>query len=657
MPRGFVSPKIQVADFVTDFGASSDASDNASCLTAFQAWAAVESAAGRKVVLHVPGGYYLFNHKNCQGFLQNIKNLHMIGYGATFQNTYLLSEGQNFAFETAWGRAAYADQLEKSVAQGGGGSLINTTAIGNTSVTCTTAANAGNFVVGEWVIICSVDIQSFGAPANLDRFEFTKVTTVDAGTGVVGVSPAIRHIHSSAFVDGHTYAAPFGKARICSLKKVDGTATWDVNHIYEGLEIINAPTIDSKYMTVTGRSITFINCILPGISPSIASRVTFKDCHMKDANEPDKLVEHMSFDQCTFDLDFPLTSSSLDQVSFRDCVFRGTTTLGTAKYIHAENCRFDGQLLLGGQYGLNRKTRFVNCRATNVSPASFMTAFGGSTLAIDGGTNVLYSNGQFRVLKAYSQQHNWLVVPGQQICLTGTGGMFPGDMGVGWVTSVTDDATYRYITTTLPHTSLPSWTNNAALIRRTGELHIVNCSGHEVFRNGSDAEAAGLPPYQYKRLLFAGTTSTSGNWANLYYGILRRARVNVLKVSPSANTKLNLYNNTARLTTDLTDPLQLRVRIDVNTLGVRDWSIAGVVKLGTDDLQVNSVSQGSWVTTRILGGTWQWSYENLTPGSWSDYQLPVVEVELEFDTGMWGKSIPIYQDPSGGTIFATVGGP
>ncbi len=225
-----------------DFGAVGDgAMNNAAALNAFGTYARAESTAGRGVDLHVPPGTYNFNHSQCQSWLQNIKKLRLRGYGAIFQNTYDRAvSGDNFRYELPWSSSA---GTYLSLAQS---ALINTVTTGQTTVTLSTPSEHSKFSVGEYVMICSMDIQMYGYPPNLDRFDFVKITAKNTSTGVLTfANHPLRYEHRSDFPDGSTtLGMGVGKARVFQINDNVGTyITWDVDHIYEGIETRMAPIL------------------------------------------------------------------------------------------------------------------------------------------------------------------------------------------------------------------------------------------------------------------------------------------------------------------------------------------------------------------------------------------------------------------------------
>ena len=458
-----------VAQFnlVDDFHAIGDGlTDNAAALKAFNAAARAESAAGRGVVLNVPPGVYNFNHAGCLGFLLGISSLTIYGHGAAFQNTYDPTlASPNFGFEQAWGYAAYPDRLANP------GDEIYSAIVGSSTFTLKVAAESSAYAVGDWVMIGSLDIQYYGYPPNLHYFEFVKVSEVDGSSGVVRIEQKIRWPHQDDFPDN----GKWGKARVWNMLSREGGITWDVDHKYVGLEIRSAPKVHPFYITAIGRQITYENCTLPGLSQSCAHRVVMRGGALTGPNEPDKLVDQCVYDGVDIKTGLNFQSSSINSASLRDCHLDSILLIGQVKSLHAVNCDIQW-LAEGGTYGLNLAATLENCLVRrmdspiqNHGPEKLMTKVDGKTVS--------FADGKFIILKGFNYQAYWNTVPGAALNIRATTGDFSGNLGTGYVTSITDDAKYIYWKTGFPYSSLPSWGDGYVRIQKAGKIRIVNCTG------------------------------------------------------------------------------------------------------------------------------------------------------------------------------------
>ena len=636
-------------NFVDMFGAVGDGStDNAPMWMAFNTYAKAESDAGRAVELYIPPGTYNYNHSLCQGFLFNIKKLVIDGDGAIIQNIYnRLASGDNFNFELPWGRASEPDLnlSGKTI-----GKLINTVGPGST-VTLITPADHSVFAIGDWVMVASYDLQVAGYPPNADRFEFVKVTAKNTTTGVITVSPPIKHTHRSDFPDWGNNS-PIGKARIFPLNNAG--VTWDVDHTYKGLEIRVATNSILTYTTLSGRRLRLENHQGCGLSQSIAGSVEMIGGKITVDSEPDKLVGSCLYDSVYMAGSTGFQSSSIDRVTLRDCTISGQLTAGTAKSILIENCDLASFNPAGATFGVNRYTTVLNSIVHAMDPA-WLGDTGGMVEVT--GTDVTFVNGVFRITKTSPMAYQWTAVPGAMVNLAlGVGNAFSGNTGTGIITGVDEDATYVYLRTTLPYASLPAWASGKVRIQRNGGFAAINSTGCDTVRQSSEAALRGKPPWDFARFTFAGVSAASGYFGRLT-GRLTRFYANVIQVSPSANTTLDFAKFDALTASALNDPQNHIITIDVMVKGIRDFSTTALVgKTTNDKVMLGAAVQTSLPADRWFdGGSYFWNYNNLTLSSFQPYQLPIIEIVMEFDNGIYRRAL-IEHDTGANSIAHVIGG-
>jgi hypothetical protein len=638
--------------FNSAFGGVADgATDNSTAWNNFASAARTASNAGKAVVLELTPGTYNYNHSQCQGFLQNIKNLHIIGNGAIIQNTYDRNvSGANAAYEWPWGPACQplwnASAVNLSY-------LIQTTTPFTNTVTLLTATDSANFAVGQWIMLASLDIQYYGFPPNCDLFEYAKITTINSGTGVITLDRNIENVHRSDFPDGNN-PNPCGKARIWQLNTTGwpwGASTWDLDHIYQGLTVNPAPHAGSVYQIFTGRQLKTIDWTGVGPSESVAFNVEHHSPRFITQAEPDKLVRNISYNLMDYTCGQRLAfqSSSIDMVTIRDSYINGTLTPGNAKHVVVDNCGIDSIAAQSTQ-GLGRSRIVRNSRIFGSAPINYSLYDAGTALAVDG-TNVAYANGTFTLLKSSNMQQSWNCVVGQVIYLGANTDIYSAyllaDIGVGYVLALREDATHLYIDTTLPFTTLPSWFFKVGFLR-DGAIRFENCTGSDYVSLASEAARRGQNPREYYRYRFMGKFAQGGGWV-YQKGVLTGMKCNVRQVSPAAGTTLKINANVFDQTT-LAATGSIEFDFNCNIVGERVITQTAYTGKQSGDAITLNGTQSFIPVGQIWNGQSNWFFINLNPSSYAFYQLPIIDLELVFDLGKIATlSYPQYGDPAGGT--------
>jgi hypothetical protein len=690
------------------------ATANATAMANFGTWARYWTSLGLAVDVIVPPGTYLFDNANCQRWLAGIAQLHMKGYGATFQNNTT-----NGSWELPWELAALP------IDQGGTYLAwpINATTVGATSFTLTTPTNAANLTVGAYTMLGSLDTQYFGYPPNMDQFEFLKITSVNASTGVVGVDRPIRYAHLTTYPDG-VALPPCGAARVWQLNTtntingITGVTPFDVQHVYEGLTVLSPTATALGKLTMTGRSITWLNANIIAVSPSIAQNVSLLNCVVPGSNsEPDKLVESFYCRDTTFIQNLPLQSNSIDRVTLQNCKVGGLLTTG-GKLFTAKESEIE-QLIPGGAgFGVNRATIIDACTVREYTPPAFQVGAGGVlafgtitataaaswttssttiTLAANPGTvgvdllvydtttnlpigsvasvvgttltlnaaAVNASSGSSDGLSFGNAYYNGLITmplvnvtnmqPGMALVLAASGNSYPGDIGAGVVTAITGDANFLYVQTTLQFTNLPSWNNGNAYLQRRPQFTVRNSTGCDNIRRASAATAAGYQEGQYALDYLIGQGSASGHFKD--YGVPLSLSIDVRIASTVSGAKLTLTLLMLSASAPATSENLVAV-IDLTTIGLRVINQTSFIgQQSADSLTFNSAAVGAipvgWVLNGNAWPSWQLNY---TPSSDTLQQMPTVKIQRLLDTGLYGDVLTANQDPSGATLIATTGG-
>lgn len=603
--------------------------DNSAAWNSFSSWARLQTSG---VVIKFSPGVYNFDHSKCLNFLQNIKFLRMIAYGAVFQNTY--SGG------AANGGAARSWSIAGNGISASSAWLIQQTTIGATSFSLVNASDAANISVGDLLLATSRDIQYYGYPPNADLLEFWRVASVDFINNVIGIDRQIRWEHRTDYPEVATSPFPCGKARVWAMSW--GGITGDIDHTYEGMSILQAPN-GTAYQTATGRKIRYLNCpALVGPSPTVIEDIEYENCGFLTAGEPDKLIDHAGFVRC-WGPSLGWQSSSVNRVRLVSPRLGGYN-IGTAKVTDITDPDI-GMLSYGNTYGAARRASIRGgfVRAIQ-NPAADLT--GGTNQNVDG-VNVSFANGTFTILKAGTQLTHWGLIEGLTCNLASTATGFSGDIGSGVVTALRDDAANVYVDTTLPFATLPPWASGAVRFSRTGDIRFYGVTGCDDARHASYANSLGLREWEILTALFANTTATGGAFSlNKWCGSITEITVNVRQASALAGAVFMLNSYMVSAST-LSNQQEMTLKIDVTTAGKRVLSQAA----WTNQAAADALTFGG-VNAKVLPAA-----QLITGLSWglTAKASPIIELKIKFDTGMYGKPIVLQADASGNLIANVTG--
>lgn len=273
-----------------------------------------------------PGAYTYTNNR----WLFNVQKCIIDAFDCTFQctstdanvaNAKPLFNGDPFdeSGDTPWPHVTYIN-----------GSLFNTAAAGATSVTTTTAADAGNFTPGMRVLLHGYDQQQSGYPPNLRYFEAKVVLTANAGTGVVTFTDPLRFAYDSRWWDTANYGGTgkaFGAPRILSLERASykrPQLVW-----IKGAQFLANPTTPAAYDLQTSADLVLYEDV-NGVGFNVVSsdRAFLQRCKfIGDVSSGDKLVDTLVIDSCVIDSNPGTPASSLV-----DCVGCNNVVLARSRF-------------------------------------------------------------------------------------------------------------------------------------------------------------------------------------------------------------------------------------------------------------------------------------------------------------------------------------
>lgn len=614
--------------------------------------------------LLLPPGQYNFNGTNVGYFWWGgIKNFHVSGYGATLQNTYAGGDGN-------LGRPLFSCLTEGLLNTSGAtfhgvvagaplSWLINNTAVGDTSVTFITPADAGAFAVGEDILFTAVDTEWVGYPPNPALFEFGEVATVNTGTGVVTLKRPLENVYLTSYPDGGVTSIPVGKGRAWKVSSAvyyvpdplnfpavySMVIPFNVNHLYEGLTLPPCPGMGITYMTIGGRNLHFKDMVMPGISPSIAKVARFTNCDFTNTSEPDKLVERIVLDECRSPVGgVGFQSSSINYVEVRGGYYVAFSP-GTAKYVTLDNVNVD-QMFWSSLYGLNRSIIINGGSIRNVAnPAADFLSNPGHNV-IDG-VDVTYAAGVISVLKlSASQPFYWGLVPGTQLNLTGVADLWTGDAGTGIITKVAENATHIQYTTTFPWATVAAvpaagtqpFTSTLKLhISRGPSPQVYGTTGSDFIRSMAEATRRGKSAWEYYKAQMVNFNTVGGDCFGFIFGALTDFNINVQQVTATA-AKTMVFSGYLVKDDTIDDQKQLVITIDLTVKGRRKLNLTNFTGLvGTDAVTFNGVGITALPSGRIISAGFSWTHNIAVPGT--SATIPIVNFEIIADSGMFGSTL------------------
>jgi len=281
-------------DFVIDFGAPTDGTTL--CTAALAAWNTfAQNPANAPATLTINGAGVTNNTFNTTGL--NMAD-HLANATITCSNGAKLTDCIVGAFNVF-----PQDNTFPSYA------LIQTVCAGSTTVTLKTAGDASKYIVGQWVVIGGLETQKAGAPVNLQRFEFCKITNI-AG-GILTLSAPLVNSYASTWPTIPN--SNDGPAAVYGIAGTGGnpTATQMISVMEGTLTINNLILSAGAFATSMSGFIVLNNADLSnatgdaltgdGFSPSQARSVILNNCTLPYVNVPseiDKIVDYLELNNC-----------------------------------------------------------------------------------------------------------------------------------------------------------------------------------------------------------------------------------------------------------------------------------------------------------------------------------------------------------------------
>ncbi len=360
-----------------DFGAVGDgATDNSAALIAMRNRMWTQPSA-HHVIYFPPGEYRYINNR----WLLNVRSYEVIGYGCTFRCIRSDAGGTHW-FNTnclnvsdPWSDNGDVDYTLASGSTAYNGYLFNTAAAGDTSITCVTVAEAGNFTAGDRVLIHGWAQQSDNYPPNPRYHEWHVVAAADDQTGVITLDGPLRWMYDSRWRDG--FSGPnfyWGAPRIMKLERA--------NYVHPVLAIFrgghwapnpNAASNVANAFQPLGETVLIedVRCLY--YVPQISRYVRAERVHADNIIEPDKVLGRVELLNCRADGDVQ-AESVREATGVEDLVIDGLRARRGVK-INARNQTIRNSVIMGEPDTSTRgiyRTRLWAVRSVHIQDTTFV---------------------------------------------------------------------------------------------------------------------------------------------------------------------------------------------------------------------------------------------------------------------------------------------
>jgi hypothetical protein len=344
--------------------------DDTPAFQAFNTWAkaTTTNTNAQLIELRVSGKCMFITGTNSTNFANGVKNLRLMGYGATLSNNNL-STGASFQF-------GGLGICHKGLSDPSGCSArIATVSSGATSVTVLDTTKCSRFIAGRWAVVTGFDLQSqfnspYGFPPNPHYFDYVQISSTSncATTGQIALGSALTNTYLSTWPNYNSgdavEADPGGPATIYALDP-----SWDSQLDIRGITIdqVNNQTGGAgrsaifRDITVTGA-----NCLIPSQNGSFTIiNAVMTNCDI----EVDKIIDSYTLNSVTA---FRITtqSSSVNRMIVSNSAMNIN---GTPKVANIYNSTLTSFTVGPIAYGRGDSTTCTNCKITvGVSGTGFV---------------------------------------------------------------------------------------------------------------------------------------------------------------------------------------------------------------------------------------------------------------------------------------------
>jgi hypothetical protein len=579
--------KAAVRDLAADFDGSLDA------------WCRFFSLQTEPCTLTVPPGYFSGQRLASVGF-----NGTIIGAGAGVSS---LEAGVTFNSGIPEGQGIVWPKIATATA-------------GQNYAQLLTISDASNYTAGNWSLLTAWTMQVGGYPQNVYFFEWIKIANVDAATGVITFDRPIRNTYKATYppllegggsVDGGGRATlfPCHDADIFRVLPPDFTAPWPTvmpSTFDQSITIRNCTLVSSTHSgnfvsngacrEVLFEDCTFVDAPVPTASVSWTAR----RCIIPSSVEVDKLVETVTFDDCTFNGDIDVQSASVDCLVVTGCTGASHGVVGTPKKALIENSTLSTLRIGPGGFGQASELTVSNCTISNNDP------IGGRLYLLSNVTSITNGIITIPITKAFFGDPGGTGGPASEQITPGGWHFLKDDtiptttLFAFTVTDVTYDATNWYIHTSIPQPNPYSTIATSIVPHPCTSVTVTGTGGCSEMRVLSLAPA-GKPLYSYYNTGTWNGISITGlgvGESSFLWGNIVSIKVNIITPYTGAKSlqlRLLRQNGETRLLNPSFAYVTYAPAININIAGLRVITPGSTVGAQTGDSGLDLAAGNNWI--------------------------------------------------------------
>ncbi|SDP91590.1 hypothetical protein SAMN05428975_3576 [Mucilaginibacter sp. OK268] len=391
------------------------------------------SLVGKSLQIVLQSGTYMTNFNN---WLAGIRSVEVIGNGANIMCTHGAADPNGYAFnQQALNMPSVFDTFDNTFYNGSAtpyvygdliASTVSTSASSAQSVTTLTATDAANYTPGTWALIYGFEHENIpGFPPDARYYDYVKVVTADAATGIITFDRALNYEYDAGWPDNLPGGGVGGAPRIISCTRsnfqtIEDLVIRDLSLVpFNGWVSPNAALRTARLSVYGYINARFYNVNCGSVYPGQGKNLLFDTCQFSKACEPDKLIDQLIFKNTSF-VDV-VNGGGVNFLQMLNCTFSGQFNI-SPRYLDIDNCTFAstsfGSSSALAFFGQNKGVEHVRL-GTNVWNCSLP------------GRSALIANSNNTILTVDTVVNNTLVLVTNAHWITATNGrqVLPGSIG------------------------------------------------------------------------------------------------------------------------------------------------------------------------------------------------------------------------------------